>query len=277
MNWRAIGTGCVVALLAVGLFGCGSGDSVDPATLPGAEETTATVSAVPDLVGMTAGQAITAVENSGRVSYTFAPGLHAYTPGAAPGTAASMVTTYAVTDEAVYLRIGSSDATTTVEEPSPWWYENHWAQVRIAGLKDCFGCHQEEYCLDCHAKYGADIEGVKRLAAREELPYEVFRPLAVLGSPYSLKDTQWTTESEPTFTLEGPKDEEQAREAILITLPRIFAEQDITPRVFYEFVEERETESFLSVEVSQETAMATDWDAVTAEELPGVVDSYVWK
>ena len=29
--------------------------------------------------------------------------------------------------------------------------------------------------------------------------------------------------------------------------------------------------------VSQETAMATDWDAVTAEELPGVVDSYVWK
>ncbi len=117
----------------------------------------------------------------------------------------------------------------------------------------------------------------RRLAVREELPYEVFRPLAVLGSPFVLRGTAWTYEDEPTFTLEGPKDEEAAREALLLTLPKVFADQTVTPRVFYDFVEPREVEGFLTVEISQETAKSVDWETVTADELPGVVDSYVLK
>lgn len=276
MTWRVCVGGLLAVLLTITVSACGSSDLETPNEMA-AEDTSPTIAPLPDISAMTLGAAVTAVEQSGRDSYIFGMGVHAYTPGVAPGTAGSAITAHEVTQTAVYLRVGSENTTPTVADPTPWWYEGHWNVVSKIGADDCFKCHDEPYCTACHVQNGVDVHSVQRLAIREDLPFEVFRPLAVLGSPYVLKGTGWSYDDEPTFTLEGPMDEDDARKALLIALPRVFAEQTVTPRVVFEFVEPREVEPFLRAEISMESATGVDWEVVTADELPELLDSYEWE
>lgn len=276
MNWRAISGGLLAVLLAMTLCACGSSDAEAPDELE-AEETTPTIQPLPDLTNMTLGAAVAAVEGSGRVSYVFGMGVHAYSPGVAPGTAGFAVTEHDTTGTAVYIRVGSDDSTPTVAEPTPWWYEGHWGTVQTLGASGCFECHDEPYCTACHVQNGVDELSVQKLAIRDDLPYEVSRPLAVLGSSFVLKGVSWSYEDAPTFALEGPNDEDDAREALLIALPRVFAEQTVTPSVIFDFYERGEEESFLHVEILLESGTDVDWEAVTSEELPELLDSYQWK